>query len=107
MKYCRDNVGLVLNPCLKSDVVKDFQNINVIKDGDGLYYYVGKRKGMKFDLNTACHIRKMILLEGDFDEAFNNFILEQLRVDFVRNEEYTVLPFIRKYINEFNKLKRY
>lgn len=49
----------------------------------------------------------MILLEGDFDEAFNNFILEQLRVDFVRNEEYTVLPFIRKYINEFNKLKRY
>lgn len=104
VKYCRDNEGIVLNPCLKSDVVKNLQNINVIKDGDGLYYYVGKKKSMKFDLNTACHIRKMILLDGDFDEAFNNFILEQLRVDFVRNEEYTVLPFIRKYINEFNKL---
>ena len=87
--------------------MKNLQNINVIKDGDGLYYYVGKKKSMKFDLNAACHIRKMILLDGDFDEAFNNFILEQLRVDLVRNEEYTVLPFIRKYINEFNKLKRY
>lgn len=72
-----------------------------------LRYPGGKVKLYTFIINTACHIRKMILLEGDFDEAFNNFILEQLRVDFVRNEEYTVLPFIRKYINEFNKLKRY
>lgn len=104
VKYCRDYEGIVLNPCLKSDVVKNLQNINIIKDVDGLYYYVGKKKSMKYDLNTACHVRKMILLEGDFDESFNDFMLEQLRVDFVRNEEYTVLPFIRKYINEFNKL---
>lgn len=43
------------------------------------------------------------MLEGDFDEDFNDFILEQLRVDFVRNKEYTVVPFARKYLNEFNR----
>lgn len=58
---------------------------------------------MKFDLNTSCHIRQIIMLEGDFDEDFNDFILEQLRVDFVRNKEYIVVPFARKYLNEFNR----
>lgn len=44
------------------------------------------------------------MLEGDFDEDFKDFIFDQLRVDFVRNKEYTVLPFTRKYINEFKRL---
>lgn len=102
VKYCRDNEEIVLNPCLKSDVVKKLQNINIIKDADALYYYVGKKKSVKYDLNTSCHIRQIIMLEGDFDEDFNQFIFDQLRVDFVRNKEYTVLPFTRKYINELN-----
>lgn len=110
VKYCREKHKIIFNPCLKSDVVDVFQNIYILNDeknSKNLYYYVGKKDCMKFNLNTSCHIRQIRMLEGDFDEDFKNLIFDQLRVDFVRNKDYTVLPFTRKYINEFNKLKRY
>lgn len=107
MKYSRDEHRIVFNPCLKSDVVDVFQDIYILNDeknSKNLYYYVGKKDCMKFNLNTSCHIRQIRMLEGDFDEDFKDFIFDQLRVDFVRNKEYTVLPFTRKYINEFKRL---
>ena len=107
VKYSRDEHRIVFNPCLKSDVVDVFQDIYILNDeknSKNLYYYVGKKDCMKFNLNTSCHIRQIRMLEGDFDEDFKYFIFDQLRVDFVRNKEYTVLPFTRKYINEFKRL---
>lgn len=107
VKYSRDEHRIVFNPCLKSDVVDVFQDIYILNDeknSKNLYYYVGKKDCMKFNLNTSCHIRQIRMLEGDFDEDFKDFIFDQLRVDFVRNKEYTVLPFTRKYINEFKRL---
>lgn len=107
VKYCRDKKEIVFNPCLKSDVVDVFQDIYILNDeknSKNLYYYVGKKDCMKFNLNTSCHIRQIRMLEGDFDEDFKDFIFDQLRVDFVRNKEYTVFPFTRKYINEFIRL---
>ena len=107
VKYSRDEHRIVFNPCLKSDVVDVFQDIYILNDeknSKNLYYYVGKKDCMKFNLNTSCHIRQIRMLEGDFDEDFKDFIFDQLRVDFVRSKEYTVLPFTRKYINEFKRL---
>ena len=95
---------MVLNPCLKSDVVNVFQHIYILKDEEEpkkLYYYVGKKDSMKFTLINSCHIRKIMMLEGDFDEVFKNFLFDQLAVDFIRNRGYTVVPFLRKYIEEF------
>lgn len=102
--HCRNNFRMVLNPCLKSDVVNVFQHIYILKDEEEpkkLYYYVGKKDSMKFTLINSCHIRKIMMLEGDFDEVFKNFLFDQLAVDFIRNRGYTVVPFLRKYIEEF------
>lgn len=102
--HCRNNFRMVLNPCLKSDVVNVFQHIYILKDEEEpkkLYYYVGKKDSMKFTLINSCHIRKIMMLEGDFDEVFKNFLFDQLAVDLIRNRGYTVVPFLRKYIEEF------
>lgn len=107
VKYCRDTSRVVFNPCLKSDVVKVFQHIYTLKDGEDpkkLYYYVGKKEPMKFTLVNACHIRRITVLEGALDDDFKKFIFDQLSVNFIRNNDYTVVPFLRKYIEEFKKL---
>lgn len=104
VKHCRDTSRIVLNPCLKSDVVKVFQHIYTLKDEEDsnkLYYYVGKKEPMKFTLVNACHIRRITVLEGALDDDFKKFIFDQLSVNFIRNNDYTVVPFLRKYIEEF------
>lgn len=107
VKHCRDTSRVVFNPCLKSDVVKVFQHIYTLKDEEDskkLYYYVGKKEPMKFTLVNACHIRRITVLEGALDDDFKKFIFDQLSVNFIRNNDYTVVPFLRKYIEEFKKL---
>lgn len=104
VKHCRDTSRVVFNPCLKSDVVKVFQHIYTLKDEEDLnklYYYVGKNEPMKFTLVNACHIRRITVLEGALDDDFKKFIFDQLSVNFIRNNDYTVVPFLRKYIEEF------
>lgn len=109
VKHCRDTSRVVFNPCLKSDVVKVFQHIYVLKDEEDpkkLYYYVGKKNSMKDTLVNSCHIRKITMLNGELDDDFKKFILDQLSVNFVRNNDYTVVPFLRKYIEEFKRLNK-
>lgn len=109
VKHCRDTSRIVFNPCLKSDVVKVFQHIYTLKDEESskkLYYYVGKKESMKFTLVNSCHIRKITMLNGELDDDFKKFILDQLSVNFVRNNDYTVVPFLRKYIEEFKRLNK-
>lgn len=109
VKHCRDTSRIVLNPCLKSDVVKVFQHIYTLKDEEDpnkLYYYVGKKEPMKFTLVNACHIRRITVLEGALDDDFKKFIFDQLSVNFIRNNDYTVVPFLRKYIEEFKRLNK-
>ena len=104
VKHCRDTSRVVFNPCLKSDVVKVFQHIYTLKDEEDskkLYYYVGKKEPMKFTLVNACHIRRITVVEGALDDDFKKFIFDQLSVNFIRNNDYTVVPFLRKYIEEF------
>jgi len=109
VKHCRDTSRVVFNPCLKSDVVKVFQHIYTLKDEEDskkLYYYVGKKEPMKFTLVNACHIRRITVVEGALDDDFKKFIFDQLSVNFIRNNDYTVVPFLRKYIEEFKRLNK-
>ncbi len=61
---------------------------------------------MKFTLVNACHISRITVLEGALDDDFKKFIFDQLSVNFIRNNDYTVVPFLRKYIEEFKRLNK-
>lgn len=113
VEYTRENYEIVLNPCLKSDVVDIFQSIHILSDvfdHYSVYYYVGSKYTMQFDLVNANSIRKITFLNGEVDEERNREMIEviisMMSVDFVRNGEYTVLPFVNKYLKEFRKMRR-
>lgn len=66
-------------------------------DGNVFLYYVGaKSKNRSYP--NACCIRKVISL-GDYIEYEE--LLPLMVVDFVRNSQYTVLPFPYKYLREY------
>jgi hypothetical protein len=77
--------------------IKYEYNENDYEDGRTFVYYVGA-KSKKLKYPNACCIRKVISL-GDsleFEE-----MLPLMAVEFVRNSQYTVLPFPYKYLREY------
>jgi hypothetical protein len=67
-------------------------------DGHAFVYYVGSKQSMKVNYPNACRMRKVISL-GDTIEYEN--MLPLMAVEFVRNSQYTVLPFPFKYLREY------
>lgn len=64
-----------------------------------LRYFVGtKRKSLKTSIHNACTVRKVTT---DNDEIEFEELLPLLAVDFVRNNQHTVLPFPYKYLREY------
>lgn len=66
-------------------------------DGNAFVYYVGA-KSKKRSYPNACCMRKVISL-GDRLESEE--LLPLMAVEFVRNSQYTVLPFPYKYLREY------
>lgn len=66
-------------------------------DGNAFVYYVGA-KSKKCSYPNACCMRKVISL-GDHLESEE--LLPLMAVEFVRNSQYTVLPFPYKYLREY------
>lgn len=68
-------------------------------DGRTFVYYVGA-KSKRLAYPNACCMRKVISLgeELEYEEA-----LPLMAVEFVRNSQYTVLPFLFKYLREYIK----
>ena len=66
-------------------------------DGRTFVYYVGA-KSKRLVYPNACYMRKVISLgeELEYEEA-----LPLMAVEFVRNSQYTVLPFPFKYLREY------
>lgn len=103
-KYLFDTTGILLHAIPKDESVRNtyFESILDIKyfyNENKLYYFVGPTKnGLNQSLHNACSIREVVTIgqEIQFPE-----ILDLLSVEFVRNGQYTVLPFPFKYINEF------
>jgi hypothetical protein len=66
-------------------------------------YYLGtKRKMLQTSLHNACIVRKVI---SSADRIEFEALLPLLAVDFVRNNQYTVLPFPFKFLREYASIK--
>ena len=64
------------------------------------YYFVGDRLDkVKFSFKDACHIRKIIAVEGS--KLIFKELLTTMDVDFVCTGQSTVIPFPFKYIREY------
>ena len=77
--------------------IKYEYNTNDYVDGHTFVYYVGARS-KKLSYPNACCMRKVISL-GDNLEYEE--LLPLMAVEFVRNSQYTVLPFPYKYLREY------
>lgn len=79
--------------------IKYEYNENDFLDGHTFMYYVGA-KSKKLAYPNACCMRKVISLGEtlEYEE-----MLPLMTVEFVRNSQYTVLPFPFKYLREFVK----
>ena len=77
--------------------IKYEYNENDYLDGHTFVYYVGA-KSKKLSYPNACCIRKVITLgeKLEYEE-----VLPLMAVEFVRNSQYTVLPFPFKYLREY------
>ncbi|OQA46518.1 MAG: hypothetical protein BWY47_01707 [Bacteroidetes bacterium ADurb.Bin302] len=59
-----------------------------------------QREQLQSSVHNACIVRKVI---ADGEIEFEKF-LQLLAVDFVRNNQHTVLPFPFKYLREYNEM---
>lgn len=102
-RYLFQTRGILLHLTPKAEGIKEdyFESVLDIKyfyHGDKLYYFVGtKDKALQQSINNACILREVI---STSEEIFMNDLFQLLAVEFVRNGQYTVVPFPFKYLNE-------
>lgn len=77
--------------------IKYEYNDNDYDDGHTFVYYVGA-KSKRISYPNACCIRKVVSLG---DKLEYEEMLPLMAVEFVRNNQYTVLPFPYKYLREY------
>ena len=76
---------------------------------NGIYeYFVGKKKeALKFSLPSSCIIRSVSpWINGELkmnNDVFLDEFAHMLTVEFVRNGQYTVIPFPMKYLREYQR----
>lgn len=76
---------------------------------NGIYeYFVGKKKeALKYSLPCSCIIRSVTSwINGELNDSGEVFLDEfahMLTVEFVRNGQYTVIPFPMKYLREYQR----
>jgi len=63
------------------------------------YYFVGARNVKSYSFNDACHLRKIVAVNGS--KLIFRQLLKTMDVDFVRTGQSTVIPFPFKYIREY------
>ncbi|MGL4760611.1 MAG: hypothetical protein ACRCWG_04055 [Sarcina sp.] len=80
----------------KEKLFKSILGIKYFEKYGKLYYFVGaKDKGINQKVPRGCLIREVVGRKEEFEE-----IVKLLEVEFVKNGQYTVVPFIYKYLNE-------
>lgn len=82
--------------------IKYEYNDNDYDDGHTFVYYVGA-KSKRISYPNACCMRKVVSFG---DEIEYEELLPLMAVEFVRNNQYIVLPFPYKYLREYIKQKR-
>lgn len=113
-RFMHENYNIWISPELKdSDFEEEYLLDNLLdikyyekEDYDGRHsfnYYVGTRKdSLNASIHNACAIRKVVAQTNkiEFDE-----LLPLMDVEFVRNDQLTVIPFPFKYLREYQKLR--
>jgi hypothetical protein len=105
-RYLAQNTGISLHPALKSKrVINEYfeavLDIKYFEKNDKYYYFVGTaEKMLRQSIHNACLLREVISI----GEKINmQDLLKLMAVEFVRNGQYTVLPFPFKYLSEIKK----
>lgn len=113
----RDDDGnpVLLHPQLKKNenLTKNFSSVLGIKSTelDGMFkYFVGKKKeALQTSLPCSCKIRDVIPWNKDGANPNGKILFNELAhmftVEFVRNGQYTVIPFPVKYLNEYIRFR--
>lgn len=69
-----------------------------------LHYFVGtKKESLKFSIHNACPIRMVVSVINQVEFENLSFLFSLMDVEFVRNEQLTVIPFPFKYLREWNE----
>ena len=109
-RFIYANYGIRINPEIKNKdndekyYLKNICNIRYCyeqdwNDKDVLVYFVGpKRSNLHQSIHNGCVIRK-VYSERELPDTNKFFAL--MSVEFVRNEQYTVIPFPFKYLREY------
>ncbi|MBB3695967.1 hypothetical protein KMW28_12725 [Flammeovirga yaeyamensis] len=80
-------------------------NLCYHKNGNEIYYWAqSPSKEHKFKLDKTNVIRKVTCVNGKMDESLIKILFEMMKVDFVRVNAPTVLPFPFKYLREHLKI---
>lgn len=105
-RYLAQNTGILLHPTPTAQGVVDeyfaaVLDIKYFEKDDKYYYFVGTaEKMLQQSIHNACLLREVISLGKKMDMQE---ILKLMAVEFVRNGQYTVLPFPFKYLSEIKK----
>lgn len=92
----------IRNESFRSNLLQSITDIRYYKEDDVLFYFVGvKGKGMQSKISRAATIRTIYPNFSDGRDSELEKILPLLSATFVRNGQYTVLPFPFKYLREY------
>lgn len=101
-KYILKELDILINPNLRAgdrkfELFGPMLDIKYYSKDNDIYYFVGvDSANINQSFRNACVIRKVV---ADMENEFEN-IVNLLAVEFVKNGQYTVVPFPFKYINE-------
>ena len=106
--YLIQNENIVLNPALKNkqdDFFSVMRSIHVIEKNENEYlYWVASKQAMKQAVTKSNHIRKLMIIDDEGNginkDEFVTNLFDQLLVDFVKNNEFTVVSFVNKYMRD-------
>lgn len=112
-QYMRDKYGVWMHPRVQSLKYDEYLMSNIVniccfkkgfsyEDGEEIYYYAGEKSIRKDKISRACIIRK---IKSENEMEFKD-LLPLLSVEFVRNGQYTVIPFPFKYLREYVKIHK-
>jgi hypothetical protein len=102
-RFLVQTTGILLHPTpkdksVRSEYLDAVLNIKYFEKDGKYYYFVGTaEKMLKQSLHNACLLREVISLGEKIDMQW---LLKLMAVGFVRNDQYTVLPFPFKYLKE-------
>lgn len=110
-RYLHENYNIWISAEMKDQFFEEYYALESILDikyfqqpdyegTPSFYYYVGTKRGsLQGSMHNACAVRKVVSDTGNIE--FSE-LLPLMAVDFVRNKQYTVLPFPFKYLREWN-----